>query len=644
MSYEYDFRIIPDDPAENATWRSETLRKAEGSEPFRQKLLDLCRQSFWFWAKGFAYVHEPRILDDEAVALDTRVPFLPWPHQISVVDRILVVLGKRDLRILKSRAQGATWILVLIFTWCWLFWKGFKGNLVSKDEDSVDLRNDLNSVMGKFDWLLLQLPVWMTGKRRKDWMRNYSDHTLVRLDGETGIKGYACTGDVASGGRATAFALDEHAKHPRGPDKDALAATQPITRCRIFLSTPKGMDGAFYDIVHDESIEEQVLKLDWKDNPTQNRGLYRIVDGQPVAVDVEKYGPLPDSYTEKDQWKKVKSRLEERGYDLTNGKPRSSWYDEECLRPGADPVLIAQEYDMDFGSSVARYFAEALVNRLKKSIRLPAKGEFHVNRETLMGHWSKNEDGRFRIWCQLDGNGHPPMGEYIVACDIGAGVAGPQSSNSTISVFNRRRGEKVVSFASPAVLPYDLAEIAIAVCRWFPDSQGRPAFLIWEANYGGEFRTRVERSDFNYYYRRKPKEGSIFARDTSKPGYWTYKRSELLGEYREALLEGFFNNPDSEGIEELRQYEMGQDGEPFHTTGNVKNPKGAKGAHGDRVFADALAWHASLTFGDQLMLRGEGHKANVNNVREDMVPAGSAAWRRARYLDMMRKKRTESKW
>ena len=643
----YNHRVVPDDPTKNAKWREETLRLAADNKVFQQEILARCAADFWYWAKSSAYVHEPRILDDAGV-LETRVIYLPWPHQIPIVNRILAVLGKRDLRIVKSRAQGASWLVILIFTWCWLFMRGFKGNLVSKDEDSVDKRGDMNSMMGKFDWLLTQLPEWMIGIRNKDWRRNYSSHVVARSDGETAIIGFACTGDVASGGRATVFVLDEHAKHPRPADKQALAATQPITRCRIFISTPKGMDGAFYDLVHDESVEEPVLVLDWKDNPTQNRGLYKIVNGRPAAVDGAKYGPLAAAYYSRRAWIKLKTRLLERGYNLTDGKPRSPWYDEECLRVGADPILIAQEYDMDFGSSVARYFSEALVARLKTQVvRLCLRGEFHVDQETLTGKWSENEDGRFRLWCPLGNDGRPPPGEYIVGSDVAAGIGGSMSSNSTITVFDRRAGKKVLSFASPSVLPYDLAELAIAVCRWFVNYDGRPAFLIWEANnYGGEFRIRVERSDFQFYYRRKPRDKSmLLARDTQQGGYHTYRRSALLGPYREALLEGFFSDPDAESVEELRQYEMGADGEPIHVAEKSRDSSGAKGAHGDRIIANALAYYASLTFGDQqARKKQDGGNLNVNNVLQHLVPETSVAFRRARYLDMMRKQKTKSQW
>lgn len=645
---DYRLDTIPDDPAENAQWRETTLRLANQSPAFRQKAMEFCRKDFWFWAKGFAYVFEPRILDDDADGveqqLDTKVAFLPWPHQVPVVDRILKVLGKRDLRVVKSRAQGASWIVVLIFIWLWIFRPGFKGNLVSKDENAVDRKGDMDSLLAKADWLLEQFPEWMLGKQRKDWNRNYGDHTLTRTDGITAIAGYACTGDVASGGRALVFVMDEHAKHPRGPDAEALASTQPISRCRIMISTPKGQDGAFHGIIHDETIDEPVLTLAWWDNPTQNRGLYRIVKRRPVAVDEAKFGPVP--YTE-DEWRKLKARLEERGYDLTSDQYRSTWYDNECLRPGANPVLIAQEYDMNFGASEARYFADALVNRLREgTILRPYRGDFHVDTEQLIGTWSENPDGQYKLWLDLDSRHHPPTGEYIVGCDVAAGIGGEGSSNSSITVLNRRTGKKVLGYATPSVIPYELAEKAIALCRWFTDHKGDSAFLIWEANgHGEEFKIRVERSNFGFYYRRRASGASIYEKGTKIGGYWTQKKSKLLGTYREALLEGYFDNPDRDAVEELTQYQMDANGEPYHVAEKTKTDSaGAGAAHGDRVISDALAWHASVTFGDQVPGGVQRNNVDVMNVGHMQVPVNSAAGRRKAYLQTIIRDKQKSNW
>ena len=646
MSYKYVWHTIPDDPELNAIWREKTAYYTNldnhDAEILRGRIREKCKDDFWFWSCGFAYCHEPRNIGE------TKVPFLPWPHQRPVVDHILKVIGKKDVRLVKSRAQGATWIMVLIAVWLWLFHRGSVVNFVSKDMDAADKPGDMNSIGAKVQWLLTMLPGWMVGKQKKDWDRNRSEHTFTRSDGETAMAFFACTANVATGGRALIFFMDEHAKHPRPQDKDAMASTQPVSNCRVCLSTPFGMGGEFARMVHDDTIDEPLLKLCWWDNPTQNKGLYRISKGRPVAVDEEKHGPLPKKYHDHRKWMRLKERLLERGYDLTTDRFRSPWYDEECLRQGANPVLIAQEYDINFGAEGAQYFSETLVNRLKNSAKRPRLiGEFHVDLQTLTGTWSENEDGRFRLWCELDMMNNPPIGEYVVANDVASGIGGSQSSNSAIAVFNRRTGTKVASFASPAVLPYNLAEIAIGLCRWFVNYKGSPAFLIWEANgYGREFGLRVEQSGFHHYFRRQTsKDAPLHSPDSKYAGYWTTKRSHLLGPYREALLEGYFDDPDRESIEELRQYQMGADGEPYHVGEDDKgDPSGAKSAHGDRVVANALAWWASIKFGDQMKSRSKGKSVNVMNARESDVPRNSFAWRRIQYLKGLRKEKTKSVW
>ena len=634
MSYRYTWHTIPRDPEQNAIWRATTAAYTGSGNPndevLKQRIMERCARDFWFWAYGFAYCHEPRTIGE------TKVPWLAWPHQIPIVDHILQVVGKKDVRLVKSRAQGATWIMVFLAVWLWLFHRGSVINFVSKDLDAGDKPGDMNSVGAKVDWLLSTLPEWMVGKKRRDWDRNKGEHTFSRADGETVMAFFACTANVATGGRALIFFMDEHAKHPRPQDKDAMASTQPVTNCRVCLSTPFGMGGEFARIVHDDTIDEPLLKLCWWDNLTQNRGLYKIQKGRPVAVDEAKYGPVPGQYLVHEKWARLKERLLERGYDLTADQFRSPWYDEECLRQGANPVLIAQEYDMNFGAEGANYFSEVLVNRLKGNAQRPKYvGELFVHQESLTGTWSENEDGRLRLWCELDIMHNPPIGDYVVACDVAAGIGGSESSNSAIAVFNRRTGRKVASFTTPAVLPYNLAEIAIALCRWFVNHKGVPAFLIWEANgYGKEFGLRVEQTDFHHYFRRQTKDAPLHSSDTKYAGYWTTKRSYLLGPYREALLEGYFDDPDKESIEELRQYQMGSDGEPYHVGENDKSdPSGAKSAHGDRVVANALAHWASIRFGDQMKSRLPSKGVNVMNVRTSDVERTSFAWRRAQHLE-----------
>ena len=74
MTTKYNWREVPRDPKGNAIWRKETLDRAnrdhEDAKTFRRMLVDKCREDFWFWATGFAFLHEPRILDDDGEGLD----------------------------------------------------------------------------------------------------------------------------------------------------------------------------------------------------------------------------------------------------------------------------------------------------------------------------------------------------------------------------------------------------------------------------------------------------------------------------------------------------------------------------------------------------------------------------------------------
>ena len=54
-----------------------------------------------------------------------------------------------------------------------------------------------------------------------------------------------------------------------------------------------------------------------------------------MAVEARKYGKLPQDYLDAVWWGDLKRRLEDRGFDLSKGY-RSPWYDNECLRPGAN--------------------------------------------------------------------------------------------------------------------------------------------------------------------------------------------------------------------------------------------------------------------------------------------------------------------
>ena len=49
--YVYDWKTVPDDPAENAIWRARTLDACSSKHPnaakLRRNIMEMCRKDFW---------------------------------------------------------------------------------------------------------------------------------------------------------------------------------------------------------------------------------------------------------------------------------------------------------------------------------------------------------------------------------------------------------------------------------------------------------------------------------------------------------------------------------------------------------------------------------------------------------------------
>ena len=107
----------------------------------------------------------------------------------------------------KSRAQGASWIMVAIIVWFYVFHDASLLGFGSKDEETADDPSSPDSLGWKIDFLLEKLPDWMRPRTE----RKYSTHTWKNLDNGSYIKAYAATKGIARGGRYLLFFLDESA-------------------------------------------------------------------------------------------------------------------------------------------------------------------------------------------------------------------------------------------------------------------------------------------------------------------------------------------------------------------------------------------------------------------------------------------------
>ena len=631
---------VPKDRLDNIRYRREILTRAADDVRFQQQLNEACRHDLLFWINTFAWVVEPRPRKVNGIEFPQVIPMITWSHQDKGVLTIEENLGTLDIGIEKSRDEGATWLVLQAFLRRWTYVPGSYFGIVSRNMDAADNSDDPDSLMSKLDWEIGRLPQWMVGRRARvgtldgDWTRNLARHSLRNLRIDCSIMAYAATGDIARGGRKTAILLDEYGSFKPGEDKQALDSTGPATDCRIVLSTPNGPTGEYYEFMHERTSSMVKVVLDWKDNDVKNRGLYRVVDGVPYAVDVEQFGDLPPEYKDKKQWEKLRERLTDRGYNLED-KLRSPWYDRVCLRNRMTPRRVAKEYDRDYGGSVSKVFASSLIDRLLIQHARPclASGQLVFDHEDHLPKWSPRNSGHLRIWFTMDASNRPPAGEYVVTADISMGTGSDVGSNSTMTVCNLNTGDKVAEFAEPRISPQNLAHYAVAMCNWFRGPNG-PAMLCWETNgIGTQFTQEIKVIGFRRVWMRKP-TGQFTAKATTKMGWHNNPENLkiLFGAYESELISHRFLNHSREAIEEMRDYEYDITGKIIHArAARSDDPSGAGAAHGDRVISDAQAAYLM-----QEIRKGRRKEKQQGNPFEN-----TAQNRREEYLRSLKKGREQ---
>lgn len=589
------YRLVPKDPAGNLDFRSHVLRAAAASEADARSLRTMCSEDLFFFLNAFAWLLEPRNTAGGKV-----IPFITRKYQDELFYRpVLREFGRRDVVIDKSREMGATWMALYLFLQAWLFEDWITLGLVSRNEDAVDKRNDPDALMPKLDFALEYLPVWM-----KPAEIDRSKAQLTNPDNGSTIMGYPATGDVARGGRKFAFILEEFHSFNKGEDYAALASTQHVTNCRLFISTIKGPSGAYYDVLEDAKKENSnsiLVTLDWTDDPEKATGLY-TADKEGKLELLDRQYRFPDKYP-----------------FILDGRKRSPYYDRQWRRPGNTPQRIAQELDRDAGASGYSFFDQGTMTRIReRDCRAPyQQGSvfYDPTEEKFHPRFVKQDNGPVKLWCPLDVWGNPPAGTYLIGCDIAAGTGGSHSSNSAIEVIGRQTGEQMLELASNTISPVILANLAVSICYWFGE-----AMLIWEANgpTGAQFTKEIERIGYGNVFIRESKD-LPFVQKKKSVGFWQddETRPQLCAEMLRAMDGAELIVRSAKVFDETRQY-VYLNGVLTNSDAATTQDQSAKGkAHGDRVIAVALAWH----------LRRDVPKPEVDVPH--VIPIGSMAWRLA---------------
>lgn len=531
----------------------------------------MCKRDILFFINTFCFIYEPRPTPENPTH---EIPFNTWGFQDETLLDMRDAIGKTDVGVEKSRDQGMTWMVLVLFLWFWLFHPLQSFMLVSRNGDLVDMTGNTDTLFSKLDFMIN----WLPGFLRPAKTRNY----MVLKNEENGsvINGARTTGDAGRGGRRTAVFGDELPAFELPDSYEFMKATQYNTRTRILVGTPKGKAGAYYDAMKKPDSPMKKIRLHWSRHPLQRRGAYQYMNSTLHLFDPAYQYPKDYNF-------------------IRDGKLRSPYYDTEESR-ALSPSDVAAELDIDYGGSDNTYFDPATLDRYTlDSCRPPA--EMMPLREFLLGAkvdispmaWERINSANpvVHLWVRKDTHGNFPRNRnYFTGADIAGGTG---ASNSCLSVLDGKTGEKVLEFACARIMPNEFAQVAVAICEMFEGSNGRPARLIWEQNGPGrQFgQTVIELGFREVYYRTN--ETSLAKKQTDTPGWVPTPENQLalVAEYRRALASGQLVDRSKASIDEARDYIHTKDGSVRHvnSTRNL-DPSGAKKNHGDRVMATGLAW------------------------------------------------------
>jgi hypothetical protein len=542
----------------NLRWRREIIRFGNASKENAYELWVMCARDILFWFNTFVWTYDPRRTDNNVV------PMITYPFQdIAIMQGKAAIETPNDLLWEKSRDQGGSIMTLGIYLWMFQFRERESFLVASRKEDLVDKKDDPDCLFWKLDFMLEHQPAFIRPKVNRLDMHLYNYNTKSVIDGTS------TTGDIGRGGRRRSVLLDEFASVPNS--YSVMAATRDVTRCRFFLSTPKGRTNAFGERAHNAKVKK--ISLHWSLHPEKNPGLYKSVGHELIILDT--------AY-----------RFPEKYQFVLDGKLRSPWYDGEEARV-AHPLEMAQEVDINYLGSESQFFNAMVVEELMANV---------ARRELFIGDLSFNSDhngveplgfytnpnGKLRLWVNLRHDGKAPPGGFVIGGDVAAGTG---ASNSVLSVVNDATHEKVAEYANPNITPEEFGRFAVALCKFFNN-----AYLIWESNGPGtQFGTSVLRAGYRNIYYRKSNDISVSAKFSDKPGWHstTENKGDLLGFYRSCLASRDFVNYSIEALQEtlFYVYDPGKGGvvHAESRSSEVSDPSGAEANHGDRVIGDALA-------------------------------------------------------
>lgn len=190
-------------------------------------------------------------------------------------DLVHAIRNGEDIFIEKCREMGATYTVLGVLIWFWLYEPAANFLIGSRKEDYVDNRrggvvgNKEESLFGKVDYMISRLPAFMLPEGfRPDKHFNYM--SLINPENGNAISGESSNPNFSRGGRQRAIMMDEFAFWEN--DASAWGSTADTTNCRIVLTTPGIKPGKAKRLRFGKDGEKiKVVTLTYKMDPRKDR-------------------------------------------------------------------------------------------------------------------------------------------------------------------------------------------------------------------------------------------------------------------------------------------------------------------------------------------------------------------------------------
>ena len=247
--------------------RAQHLSASSGDVHTQVLLWNLCKrednpaEGCIFFIENFCWTFDPR-------TKDKYLPIVLFDFQKDAIRYVVQHIDQgKNMLIEKSRDMGISWLIVYVFVWYWLFRDGSTLLMGSYKEKLVDDGGNINSLFGKVEFTVRNLPKWLL-PRNFSIKKHRQKLKLINPENNNLIYGDTMNPQFGRGARNTAIFYDELGFWDAA--KESWEAGADSTPCQIANSTPNGRN--FFWKLRDSGMD--TLSLLWKLHPLKDDRWY----------------------------------------------------------------------------------------------------------------------------------------------------------------------------------------------------------------------------------------------------------------------------------------------------------------------------------------------------------------------------------